>query len=57
MKERTVENLNCSRCPIGKHADWNCMQLFEETYGYSCLNVPIVIEWPDGLDLKPQSKH
>lgn len=55
MKEKRYIGIVCNRCPIGHHV--GCTGLFWETYGYSCVAVPIVIEWPDGLDLKPQPKH
>lgn len=52
MKEKRYIGIVCNRCPIGKYVD--CTRRFRQTYGYTCVAIPIVIEWPDGLELKPE---
>ena len=54
MKEIFPINIACQRCPIGIAED--CMYNFRQTYGYSCMAVPAVIVWPEGLNLKTEPK-
>lgn len=35
----------------------HCMYEFRNKYGYHCSLVPIEYELPDGLELKPETKH
>lgn len=54
MREVFTVNIACQRCPIGIEDD--CMYRFRQFYGYSCMAVPAIIEWPVGLELKPELK-